>query len=194
MISSNFVYLAVIAQFLGGLSYLIDTIKGNIQPNKVSWLLWSVAPLIAFVAELFKGVGIQSLTTFIVGFTPLTIFVASFLNKRVMWKIEKLDIICGALSLCGLVLWFVSREANIAIVFSIMADALAAVPTVYKSYQFPKTENHWVYSTGVLAMGLTLLTITQWNFQTYAFPIYIFLLDLTIFIFIKFRVKSLLSR
>src|SRR5918992_4551489 len=31
---------------LGALSYLIDTLKGKVQPNKVSWFVWALAPLI----------------------------------------------------------------------------------------------------------------------------------------------------
>ena len=82
MLNPNFIILGVILQFVGGMSYLIDTVKGKIQPNKVSWLLWAIAPLVAFVAEIKQGVGIQSLATFIVGFVPLLVFIASF---RSVW-------------------------------------------------------------------------------------------------------------
>ncbi len=98
MLHPNFIFVGVGLQFLGGLSYLLDTIKGKIQPNKVSWFLWSLAPLIAFVAEVKQGVGIQSLATFIVGFVPLLVFFASFVNKKAKWQIGKFDILCGILS------------------------------------------------------------------------------------------------
>jgi len=39
MINPNFVFLGVGLQFIGGLTYLIDTVKGKIKPNKISWLL-----------------------------------------------------------------------------------------------------------------------------------------------------------
>jgi len=99
MLNENFVVLGVLLQFIGGLSYLIDTIKGKIQPNKVSWFMWCIAPLVAFAAEISQGVGILSLTTFITGFVPLLVFSASFLNKKAEWKITKFDLLCGVLSL-----------------------------------------------------------------------------------------------
>jgi hypothetical protein len=80
MINQNFVILGAIIATIGSLSYLIDTIKGKVKPNRVSFLLWSLAPLIAFVAELKQGVGLQALMTFVVGFLPLTIFIASYFN------------------------------------------------------------------------------------------------------------------
>jgi len=52
MINQNFVILGAIIATAGGLSYLIDTLKGKVKPNRVSYLLWSIAPLIAFFAEI----------------------------------------------------------------------------------------------------------------------------------------------
>jgi len=46
--------------------------------------------LIAFKAQIKEGVGIhQALLTFMVGFIPLIIFIASFINKKAYWKIGK---------------------------------------------------------------------------------------------------------
>ncbi len=74
MINENFVILGVVIGFIGSLSYLLSTIKGKTKPNRVTWFLWAIAPLIAFAAEIKEGVGIQSLMTFSVGFGPLLIF------------------------------------------------------------------------------------------------------------------------
>ncbi len=77
MLDPNFVILGAAIGFIGGISYLVDTLKGKTKPNKVTWFFWSLAPLIAFAGELDKGVGLQSLMTFMVGFSPLLIFLAS---------------------------------------------------------------------------------------------------------------------
>jgi hypothetical protein len=96
MINQNFVIVGAIIAAAGSVSYLIDTLKGRVKPNRVSFLLWSLAPLIAFFAEIQQGVGIQALMTFIVGFLPLTIFIASFVNKKAVWNLTGFDLICGA--------------------------------------------------------------------------------------------------
>lgn len=194
MLNPNFVIIGVLAQFFGGLSYLLDTIKGKAKPNKVSWFLWALAPLIAFAAEVKQGVGIQSLATFIVGFIPLCIFIASFLNKKTEWRVSRLDIVCGALSLLGLLLWFITKVGNIAILFSILSDGLAAVPTAVKSYHEPESENDLVYLGSVVNGGVALLTITEWNFQHYGFPAYLFLSMLIVFLLIRFKIGKVLSK
>lgn len=123
-----------------------------------------------------------------VGFIPLVIFIASFVNKKAYWEIGKLDIICGVLSLAGLSLWYFTGTGNIAIFFSIMADGLAALPTVIKSYKFPETENYLLYFTNAISAGITLLTIKVWSFETFGFSLFIFLLTLLLAILIKFKI------
>lgn len=187
MINENFVLIGVAISVLGSWSYLVDTLKGRVKPNKVSWLLWSIAPMIAFFAMIKQGVGITALATFIVGFLPFVIFLASFFNKNATWDISKLDIICGSLSILGLILWAITKVGNIAIFFSIVADALAAVPTILKSFKYPETENSTIFFFGIINALIALLAIEEWNFQSYGFQLYIVVVNLTIATLIKFK-------
>ena len=188
MINENFVYLGVIIAFLGILTYLYKTFKGEVQPNRVTWFLWALAPLIAFSAQIEQGVGAQSWLTFIVGFGPLLVFLTSFVNKKSYWKITKLDLIFGFLSIIGLILWKITGLGNVAISFSIMADGMAAVPTIIKSYYYPETESYFAYFASAVGAAITLLTINIWNFETYAFSLYIFIVTVLITVLIKFKI------
>jgi len=187
MINQNFVIVGAIIATVGSLSYLVDTLKGKVKPNRVSFLLWSLAPLIAFFAEIKQGVGIQALMTFIVGFLPLTIFIASFVNKKSVWNLTGFDLVCGTLSIIGIVLWYITKSGNVAIIFSILADALAAMPTVVKSFNFPETESGWPYIASTISAVLTLLTIKVWNLANAGFPLYIVLITLVIFSLVQFK-------
>jgi len=180
MINPNWVFVGLAVQTIGGVGYLIDTLKGKVKPNKVSWLLWSIAPLIAFFAMIKQGVGLEAWATFIVGFLPLLVFIASFVNKKAYWAITKLDIVCGALSVLGLILWLVTKVGNIAIIFSIIADGLASFLTIYKSFKEPESESHLVFSLGIINGVIALLVIRDWNFQNYAFNLYILIDDILI--------------
>lgn len=188
MIHENFVIVGSIIAALGGLSYLIQTIKGKVKPNRVSFFLWAVAPLIAFFAELQKGVGIQSLMTLTVGLVPLSIFVASFFNKKAGWKLTRFDLSCGAISVLGIILWLITQEGNVAILFALLADGFASIPTIVKSYRFPETESAWTYLAAAVSAVLTLLTITDWTFAHYGFPLYIFLDCVIIAFFVQSKI------
>lgn len=193
MLNENFVIVGAIIGIIGSLSYLIDTVKGKVKPNRVSFLLWALAPLIAFAAEIQQGVGIQSLMTFSVGFLPLIIFIASFFNKKAQWKLKKFDFACGAFSIIGLILWQITKVGNIAISLSIIADGLAALPTIVKSYRFPETESGWPYITAAVNAALTLLTIDEWNYAHFGFPAYIFIVCMIIFSLVQFKLGKKLS-
>lgn len=194
MIHENFVIVGSIISFLGSSSYLIDTIRGRVRPNRVSYFLWSLAPLVIFYAQIKSGVGIQSLLAFTLGLYPLLIFIASFLNKKSEWKLTTFDFVCGALSLIGFVLYLVTKEPVLAIIFSILADGLAALPTLVKSYYYPETENQYIYLTDVISSFLTLLTVKSLSFINSAFTIYILIICSTLFLLIQFKLGKKISK
>jgi len=191
MINQNFVYLGVLLQFVGGVGYLIDTVQGKAKPNRVSWILWSAAPLIAFYAQIRQGVGVEAFATFIVGFTPLLIFIASFTNKKAVWRISTLDIVCGFCSLIGLLLWFLTKSGNIAILFSIFADGFACIPTMVKSWYAPETESDSIFLMGVVNAAIGLLVIKNWHFANCAFLIYLFFADFILVLLVRFKIGHL---
>jgi hypothetical protein len=171
----------------GAFAYLWDTIKGKVRPNRVSFLLWSVAPMIAFAAQVKQGVGLESLMTFSTGFLPLLTFIASFTNKKAEWKVTRFDFACGIFSAVGLILWLITKVGNVAIFFSIVADGLAALPTLVKAYRYPETELAWPWLATCVGVALTLLTLNEWTFANSGFIAYIFIVDLVIYGLVQFR-------
>ncbi len=189
MLPEYFVVVGVVIGSIGVFSYLIDTLKGRVKPNRVSFLLWSIAPLIAFFAQFKQGVGIQSLMTLAVGVQPLIILAATFINKKAEWKLTKFDLFCGALSIVGLILWQITQIGDLAIAFGILADGLAALPTIVKAYRYPETETVWPWLAASASGFFTALTITNWNFATFGFPIYIFFVNFLIFAIVYLRTE-----
>jgi len=193
MLNQNFVIIGTIIGAIGSLAYLIDTVKGKVKPNRVSFLLWSIAPFIAFAAQIKQGVGLEALMTFSTGFLPITVFIASFVNKKAEWKVTRFDLVCGFLSIVGLILWLITKVGNIAIFFSIVADGLAAVPTIVKSFKYPETELAWPWIASVLGVVLTLLTLKELNFANSGFIVYILIVNTLIFSLIQFRIGERLG-
>lgn len=59
------VILGAAAQIFGIFFYIKATLKGETKPNKVTWLMWTIAPLIGTVAALSDGVRWAVLPVFI---------------------------------------------------------------------------------------------------------------------------------
>lgn len=187
MIDERFVFLAFLFNISSTSSYLYAVIKGRAKPNKVTWFLWALAPLIGFTAQISEGVGISSLMTFGIGFGPALIFLASFLNKKSEWKISKFDLLCGSVSLLALALWALTRNAMLALILSLTADLVACFPTLIKSWYFPETEDSRAYVLAAISAFITTLSLQVWTFSYYAFPLWT-LIICTIFVFlIKFK-------
>ena len=188
MINDKFIILGVLIQLWGCFVYARDTIRGDTKPNRVTWFLWFLAPSVAFAAEINKGVGFLSLMTLSVGLGPLMVLAASFASKKAYWKLHWTDYLCGMLSLVGILLWLIYREANLAIIFSIAADLSAAAPTLVKSFNHPETESVEAYWVAIVNAGIALLVVKTWTIAQYGFPIYIFLVNIAFVAFIKYKV------
>jgi hypothetical protein len=185
VIDPNFVYLAAIITLSGLLVYAVNTFRGKTKPNRVTWILWTVIPLITFFAQLSKDVGISSIFALVYGLGPLLVLIASFTNKHAYWKLTAFDYICGFISILAVVFWIITGDGTTAIILSIVADFAAGLPTLRKSFYDPKSENSAAYIAGIASGGITLLTIQTWNIASFSFPLYILLDSALIFLTIK---------
>lgn len=186
MLPIGFIGLAVAFNVAGLSVYVRDTVRGHTQPNRVTWLLWAVAPLIGFAAEIGEGVGVIAVTTLMLGLGPLVVLAASFVNRRGYARLTPFDLACGGLSVLALIAWRVTGSGDVAIVFSVLADLLAGAPTLRKAYTSPHTETATAFLCSAISASITLLTISDWTFASAAFPVYILAMSSTLFLLVRF--------
>ena len=174
MIPEYFAIIGAVIGSAGGFYYLYETIKGKVKPNRITWLLWGLFPMITFVAQRVQGVEGLSWATFAAGFTPFLILAASFLNKDAYWKTERRDYLLMAAAVVGIVLWAVTDSPNLAILFALVADFLAGLPTIIKAYRHPETESWKAYALSTIGFGMSILAIQTYTFEDSAFVAYVF--------------------
>ncbi|MEO5928278.1 MAG: hypothetical protein ABIO72_06130 [Patescibacteria group bacterium] len=202
MLFTYLIFLGAIVQIAGIVSYIRGTLKGTTKPNRVTWLMWAIAPMIAVLAALTKGVGWAVVPVFMSGFGPLLVFIASFVNRNSYWKLERFDYVCGVLSVLALILWGITKEPLVAIALAIASDAAAAVPTLRKAWSHPETERIGPFAGGVFGALTGFAAIRTWHVAEYGFLIYLvgmncllilFILRHTIFRQGKHPVKKIIS-
>jgi hypothetical protein len=162
-----------VINFVACVSYIRAILKGEATPNRVTWFLWALAPLIAGVAQWRSGVGISTLVVLSVGLGPACIVLASFVAGTGSWKLGPFDYACGACSLAALALWSMTGDPVVAIVLSILADAAAALPTLRKAWLAPATEDRSAYLIAFAGMVLGILSVEEATFSAYAFNAYL---------------------
>ena len=178
------VFLGAVVGLVGIGFYIRDMVRGDVLPNRVSWLLWSIAPFIGTAAAISDGAMLEVLPVFMEGFCPLLVLIASFITKNAYWKSARGDYGCGVLSLLALVLWWATNSPEIAILFSMASDGFAAIPTLMKSWRFPDTESAAPFLAGLFCSLTSFAAVNAWHFSSVAFPIYLTLMNIALVVII----------
>ena len=166
------VIISTLLMFWGGYGYLRDTLAGRTKPNRVSWSLWALAPLISLGAAFDADADLwASIRVLIGGIVPAVIFLASFINKNSYWRLGRFDWFCGALSLAALVFWQLADSPLVAVLLATTANTLATVPTFLKAWNYPETESRLIFITSFISAILIIPAIPVWTIANSAFQI-----------------------
>lgn len=169
-----FVILSVFISIAGSVAYIRDTLTGKTKPNRVTWSMWAIAPLIGTAAALSAHADIWATSRiFLAGFLPLIVLFASLINPKSFWKLTTFDLLCGACSVLALLLWIGIDSPRLAILFAALGDGFAAIPTIRKAWKNPETETGLTYFAGFLSVILIIPSIPKWDIENSAFQIYL---------------------
>jgi hypothetical protein len=172
------VILSALISVGGSSAYIRDTIRGETKPNRVSWSMWALAPLIGTGAALSSGADMWATARiFLAGFLPLLVFLASLRNPQSYWKLTTFDLLCGALSIVALLFWGLADSPRMAILLAACADGLAALPTVRKAWRYPETETGVTYIASLVSALLVVPSIPAWSIENCAFQVDLFTID-----------------
>ncbi len=172
------VLLSAVVSVGGAYAYIRDTLAGTSQPNRVSWSLWALTPLIGTAAAVASDAdGWATVRIFLAGFLPLLVLLASFVNPHSYWTVTRFDGLCGLLACGALVVWGMVDSPRLAILLAVVGDGCAACPTVRKAWKYPDTETGSTYVASFVSVVLVLPSIRVWTIENAAFQLYLLLLS-----------------
>lgn len=134
------------------------------------------------------GIGATAVLTFMLGLCPLAVFIAGL--KKGDFHPTRFDLLCGASSLIALILWQLTGNGALAVVLSIIADGLAATPTLIKAYNEPESESPFLFMLFALSAGVTLLAAKSWTLESIGFSAYILALYVTLYVLVRFELGN----
>jgi hypothetical protein len=178
MLPENIIYIGIAINFFSCIWYVKSVIYGNTKPNLVSWLIWSCAPFIAFFLQLKAGAGLSSSGVFLSGFGPLLVVICSLFKKNAFWKVQPLDLLCGFFSITALIIYIITSNLWMSIIFAVLSDSLGYIPTLIKTWKYPETENSSTYVGGTINNGLSLLILKNYTLAIFLFPLYLVIANL----------------
>ncbi len=162
----------------GSALYIRDTLEGKTKPNRVSYTMWGLTPLIGAGAALDANADPWvTVPVLLSGILPILILGASFLSPKSYWKLTFFDYVCGALSILALIVWLIVDHPRIALLLTVFGDGFASYPTIRKAWERPDTETGIAYIAALTCIVLTLPAIPEWTLENTVFQIYLLFMN-----------------
>lgn len=161
--------IAAIISFGSILPYIRDVHKGNTHPNMVSWATWCLLNLVNTTAAISTG---ATQTALLSGASALATGCVTILSlRRGVKKYTTFDIACQATAICGIVIWRLTGQPDLAVLIAVSIDLVAALPTWRHAWLAPFAETWQGFATATACAIVTLFTITNYSIVSLAFPI-----------------------
>lgn len=189
--------VATLITAMAYLPYIFSILKNKTKPDRTTWSILFLIGIITFFT--YRGVGAD--TTLGVAFVnvigPLIIFLLS-LKFGEGWK-NKNNFKYLIFSVIAIILWQIYKSPLVGLIFNLMADFMAFVPTIKKSFSRPWTEDLLTWCLFAIGGIINLFAIKEWRFDIFIYPIYILLAEggvatLLLWSYLKRELPALLQK
>lgn len=184
LLKAIFGILASAAIFIGGVPYINDIIKRRVKPHILSWLGWGFITAIGGFAMLAEGSTWAVALIFANTAMCLIIAFSAMIIKRGVWSTGIHDYVFFGAGLLGILLWQMLDMPVIALICAILADLAFGIPTIIKTFKDPSTETPFPWAMSVIAEIFGLLALSNFSFHEAAYPVYLFIFDIIVFLLI----------
>ena len=171
------------------LPYLIDIVRRKTKPNVVTWFTWTLLTAISGSAALAAGEPKTALLLYANSFCTGAVVLLGL--KHGIAKFSTFDIVCQIAAVIGLLLWLIFNSPTIGILVPLAVDFVGMLPTLRHAYLKPQEETWQTFLIGVIAPGLTVLSLTEYNIASLLFPLYLFFANAAIVTVVVGRRKNL---
>lgn len=171
--------------------YTLDIMRGNTKPSRVTWWILTLSNVLLAASYYVSGARdtIWIPISYSIGF--LLIAMLSIKYGDGDWT--AVDYVCLAGAIASALAWALFNSAEIALFMIIVVDFFGLVPTIYKSYLRPWTENRTAWIIATIASLLNIFAIESWTFVIATYPLYVLITNaLVAFFIVRSRVRGVL--
>lgn len=166
--------LSVFAGLLGFLAYLPymrDVMAGRVKPARASRIMFVLLMVVALLQQRAAGSGWTLAVT--AGELAGSVALLGVSIKRGIGGLGKLDMWCYALLALSMDLWLITNNASLALHLTVLADLIAFMPTLVKTWRMPSSETPLFYVMGVVAPVLNVIGGGNYSYVVILFPLYL---------------------
>lgn len=164
--------------------YIRDILGGTTKPERASWLIWSVLSSIAFFSQLAEG---ASWSLWLTGIDTLGVIITFLLAlKYGVGGFTRRDIAALCVAAIGLIVWYFSKHAFLALFIVIAIDLIGTLLTIIKTYQSPKSETMSTWLLIGVAGICSMISVGSFDPILLTYPFYIALANFAVVFAILF--------
>ncbi len=160
--------VAAVLVFAAYVPYIRDILRGKTHPHIYSWLLWGILTIAIFGIQISHHAGPGSFVTIAAGIMSFVVLGLSF--KKGKRNIVFADKVVFVLTMLTMIFWLLAKQPLLAILLACLADLLAFIPTVRKSWHQPFTETLSLYELNSVRFGLAIIALSQYTLITVIWP------------------------
>lgn len=169
---------ALVLSLTANIPYVVETIRGQVKPERISWFLWTVLGLTYYFSALFSDGA--TLFTFGELIGPAIILVLA-LKFGVGGK-SRFDLISLAIASVAFVLLFVIEGVLVGLLLALIIDGIGAMLTIRKLLIDPSSESKSFWGIGAISGVMAVLSLDTYNVETMLFPLYVIILSTFIYL------------
>ena len=160
--------IAVIMTFLAYIPYYRDIIKGKTHPHVYSWTLWGLLTLMIVPLQIIGGAGPATYVSAVAGLLCIGVVILSLKSGKK--DITLSDTLVAGLSLIAMGFWLIADQPIVSIILVVVADMLAFIPTVRKSWHKPFSETLSLYVTNAIRFLIAVIAVKNYTILAVLWP------------------------
>ena len=160
---------AIVLTIVAFIPYIRSILSGQTKPHVFSWIIWGLATVIVFFAQLADGAGVGAWAIGLSGLITLYIAFLAY-RRRADDSITKTDWMFFAGAMASLPFWYLTRNPFWAVVILTTVDTLGFGPTFRKAYHKPYEEQLLLYILVAFRNGISIAALEHYSWTTVLFP------------------------
>ncbi|GEM_PF-1476301 len=181
--------LSLVVSIAGYVPYFSSIIAGRCKPHAFSWVTWTMATALIFLAQCSKDAGPGAWVT---GLTALACFLISLFSLRNGEKeITRSDEVIFGIGLAAIPLWAVTQDPLWSVLLMMGIISLGFYPTFRKSYDKPYEEHAFFYGTCVAKFFFGFLAVQHYSLVTALSPLFGMLINAAFLAMLLWRRRHL---
>jgi hypothetical protein len=157
--------------------YIIEIIKGQAQPHRISWLIWTLLGGVYFFSTIFDSGATLFTTGELIG--PVVIFTLA-LRYGVGGK-NKFEIYSLIVAIIAFALLFILEGVLISLLLALVIDGIGIGLTIKKIKADTDSESRAFWAIGALSAIFALLSLEEYVIVGLLFPVYVLFVSSYIF-------------